>query len=134
MSSIKNEGCVAILAQFYIPKRAQHYGSCAREPRMASDGTGNADGFEHPRATKVIVAAQGKKGNPIIASVRSTSVEFVEGLVSDYLVGPSAAILFISLKCHRLHPDYLERRIGQLTEGGYRSRINSSALGGRTDG
>lgn len=66
---------------------------------------------QHSKATHAIVAAMRQRGNPILAFVRSTLVEFVDGLAPDYLAGPDIAVCFISLKFQRLHPEYLARRI-----------------------
>nr|QDO16410.1 DNA excision repair protein ERCC-1 [Lingulodinium polyedra] len=70
--------------------------------------------FEHPRAVQAIIAASRQQGNPILACVRSTLVEYADGLVPDYLAGPETAVLFISLRFQRLHPDYLQRRVEAL--------------------
>eukprot|EP00927_Polykrikos_kofoidii_P064284 TRINITY_DN59405_c0_g1_i1.p1 TRINITY_DN59405_c0_g1~~TRINITY_DN59405_c0_g1_i1.p1 ORF type:complete len:233 (-),score=36.15 TRINITY_DN59405_c0_g1_i1:60-758(-) len=84
---------------------------------------GPAQIFEHPRATKVIVAAPRQRPNPMLSGIRSTLVDFVEGLVPDFLAGPDTAVLFISLKFHRLHSEYLPRRIEALRGGRYKSRV-----------
>jgi len=77
--------------------------------------------FEHPHAGRTIVAAKRQQGNPILAFIQSTGVEFVD-LVPDYLAGPDIAVLFISLRFHRLHPEYLEQRL-QHIKGRYRVKV-----------
>ncbi|CAK0899146.1 unnamed protein product [Prorocentrum cordatum] len=95
----------------------------------AADGPGRpgapaapARVFEHASAAQAIVAATRQQGNPILSHVRATRVEFLEGLVPDYLAGPGIAVLFISLRFQRLHPDYLKRRAEAL-EGRHRVRV-----------
>jgi len=73
-----------------------------------------AQQFEHPRASQAIIAAARQRGNPILAFIRATLVEYAEGLVPDYLAGPETAVLFISLRFQRLHPDYLKARLTSL--------------------
>eukprot|EP00931_Biecheleriopsis_adriatica_P034080 TRINITY_DN19720_c0_g1_i1.p1 TRINITY_DN19720_c0_g1~~TRINITY_DN19720_c0_g1_i1.p1 ORF type:complete len:220 (+),score=40.08 TRINITY_DN19720_c0_g1_i1:109-768(+) len=90
---------------------------------MASDSKqAPAQRWSHPRAQQAIIAAARQQGNPILSSVRSTPLEFVEGLVPDYLAGPDTAVLFISLRFQRLHPDYLQRRVQNLGER-HRTRV-----------
>jgi len=79
--------------------------------------------FTHPRAAHAIIAATRQRGNPILGCVRSTQVEFAEGLVPDYLAGPEIVVLFISLRFHRLHPEYLKRRIEATKKARRRSRV-----------
>eukprot|EP00747_Dinoflagellata_sp_TGD_P196735 gnl/TRDRNA2_/TRDRNA2_67224_c0_seq1.p1 gnl/TRDRNA2_/TRDRNA2_67224_c0~~gnl/TRDRNA2_/TRDRNA2_67224_c0_seq1.p1 ORF type:complete len:218 (+),score=31.82 gnl/TRDRNA2_/TRDRNA2_67224_c0_seq1:63-716(+) len=76
-----------------------------------------------PRSSRALIAAARQRGNPIIDCVRSTPVEFVEGLVPDYQAASDIAVLFISLRFQRLHPDYLKRRADSLGSTRYRSRI-----------
>lgn len=57
------------------------------------------------------MAARRQQGNPVLGGIQSTLVEYVDGLVPDYLAGPDLAVLFISLRFQRLHPDYIERRL-----------------------
>ncbi|CAE8617063.1 unnamed protein product, partial [Polarella glacialis] len=78
--------------------------------------------YDHPRASQAIIASARQQGNPMINFVKSTAVEFAEGLVPDYLTGPETAVLFISLRFQRLHPDYLQRRIQALGKR-HRSRV-----------
>nr|QDO16489.1 DNA excision repair protein ERCC-1 [Crypthecodinium cohnii]USW07868.1 DNA excision repair protein ERCC-1 [Crypthecodinium cohnii] len=78
--------------------------------------------YHHPRAAHVILAATRQRGNPILNYVKSTMVEFMDGLAPDYLVGPTIAVYFLSLKFHRTRPDYLSQRIKSLGSG-YRARI-----------
>eukprot|EP00929_Paragymnodinium_shiwhaense_P005258 TRINITY_DN106972_c0_g1_i1.p1 TRINITY_DN106972_c0_g1~~TRINITY_DN106972_c0_g1_i1.p1 ORF type:complete len:225 (-),score=42.38 TRINITY_DN106972_c0_g1_i1:458-1132(-) len=79
--------------------------------------------FSHPRAAKAIIAAPRQRGNPILNCVRSTLVEYAEGLVPDYLAGPETAVIFISLRFQRLHSDYLQKRVDALAGSRYRSRV-----------
>jgi DNA excision repair protein ERCC-1 len=60
-----------------------------------------------------IVINPRQHGNPVIEHIRHVPWEYGE-TSADYVVGKKTAILFLSIKYHRLHPDYIHRRIAQL--------------------
>ncbi|CAJ1348657.1 unnamed protein product [Effrenium voratum] len=75
------------------------------------------------RSSQAIVARTRQQANPVLSCIRSTLVEFVadDTLSADFLAGPDTAVLFISLRFQRVHPEYLDRRIQGLGE--WRNRI-----------
>lgn len=54
-----------------------------------------------------------QKGNPILKSVRNVPWEF-EDIVPDYQMGRTTCALFLSLRYHNLHPEYIHERLKQL--------------------
>ena len=54
-----------------------------------------------------------QRGNPILAHVRNVPHQF-SPMVPDYIFGPTRCALFLSLRYHNLHPDYIHRRIAEL--------------------
>jgi DNA excision repair protein ERCC-1 len=54
-----------------------------------------------------------QQGNPVLTLVKSVQWEFGE-TISDYQLNSTTGALFLSLKYHRLHPDYLDTRIKKL--------------------
>ena len=54
-----------------------------------------------------------QKGNPILNHVRSLPWEYSD-IPADYVLGATTCALFLSLKYHRLHPEYIYRRIREL--------------------
>ncbi|KAH9849412.1 restriction endonuclease type II-like protein [Lenzites betulinus] len=54
-----------------------------------------------------------QRGNPILECVRNVGKEFGE-IVADYQVGRTTGVLFLSLRYHRLHPEYIHQRIEKL--------------------
>ena len=44
-------------------------------------------------------------------------------IIPDFMVGASACCLFLSLRYHLLHPDYVYLRIRQLQPANFRLRI-----------
>jgi len=68
-----------------------------------------------------IIVSPRQKGNPILDNVKSMPWEFGD-IPADYLLGLTTCALFLSLKYHRLHPEYIYNRIKQL-QGKYALRI-----------
>lgn len=54
-----------------------------------------------------------QRGNPILAHIRNVPHQF-SPMVPDYIFGPTRCALFLSLRYHNLHPDYIHRRIAEL--------------------
>eukprot|EP00741_Cyanophora_paradoxa_P001338 tig00000480_g1294.t1 len=60
-----------------------------------------------------ILASRRQRGNPVLAHVRHVGVEFGD-VRADYILGQYAGALYISLRYHLLHPDYLFTRMKDL--------------------
>ncbi|KAG8756481.1 ssDNA endonuclease and repair protein rad10 [Serendipita sp. 396] len=54
-----------------------------------------------------------QRGNPILSHIRHVAYQFAE-IVPDFQVGSTTCVLFLSLKYHRLHPEYIHTRIEKL--------------------
>lgn len=57
-----------------------------------------------------ILVSTRQKGNPILNHVKQMPWEFSD-IPCDYVVGAMTCALFLSLKYHRLHPEYIYSRI-----------------------
>ncbi|KAK9325400.1 restriction endonuclease type II-like protein [Lipomyces orientalis] len=68
-----------------------------------------------------IVVSPRQKGNPVLNYIRNVPWEYGD-IVPDYMVDPAIAVLFLSLKYHRLHPEYIYNRITKMAKN-YRVRI-----------
>lgn len=68
-----------------------------------------------------ILVSPRQKGNPILNGVKSVAWEYSD-IPADYVVGATTCALFLSLKYHRLHPEYIYNRIRDL-KGQYSLRI-----------
>jgi DNA excision repair protein ERCC-1 len=55
-----------------------------------------------------------QRGNPILKYIRNVPYAFVDYIVPDYILGVNRCALFLSLRYHNLHPDYIYRRIREL--------------------
>ncbi|KAI0553086.1 restriction endonuclease type II-like protein [Xylaria curta] len=68
-----------------------------------------------------ILVSPRQKGNPVLAALRSLPWEYSD-IPADYGLGTTTCALFLSLKYHRLHPEYIYTRIRNL-QGKYNLRI-----------
>jgi DNA excision repair protein ERCC-1 len=68
-----------------------------------------------------ILVSPRQKGNPILNSVQKVAWEYSD-IPADYVLGATTCALFLSLKYHRLHPEYVYNRIRDL-KGQYQLRI-----------
>ncbi|GAA5913300.1 hypothetical protein JCM8208_005202 [Rhodotorula glutinis] len=62
-----------------------------------------------------------QKGNPIIDHIRTVPWEYGD-IKCDYQVGAVAGVLFLSIRYHLLHPEYIHQRIADLGQS-YTLRI-----------
>lgn len=60
-----------------------------------------------------VIVSPRQKGNPLLNNLVSIPWEWGD-ITPDYLPNSSCAVLFLSLKYHRLHPEYILRRMGKL--------------------
>ncbi|KAI1291454.1 mating-type switching protein swi10 [Xylaria venustula] len=68
-----------------------------------------------------ILVSPRQKGNPVLTALRSLAWEYSD-IPADYGLGVTTCALFLSLKYHRLHPEYIYTRIRNL-QGKYSLRI-----------
>ena len=64
-------------------------------------------------APSSIIVSTRQKGNPILNYIRSLPWEYGD-IPADYVLGATTCALFLSLKYHRLHPEYIYSRIRAL--------------------
>ncbi|CAK7265242.1 ssDNA endonuclease and repair protein rad10 [Sporothrix epigloea] len=87
----------------------------ATSATASSAGTGVTRALGSSGST--ILVSPRQKGNPILAQLRSVPWEYSD-MAADYGLGPSTVALFLSLKYHRLHPEYIFARFRGLQAGG----------------
>ncbi|KAL3455162.1 restriction endonuclease type II-like protein [Aspergillus heterothallicus] len=68
-----------------------------------------------------ILVSMRQKGNPILNHIKLLPWEYAD-IPADYVIGATTCALFLSLKYHRLHPEYVYSRI-RLLAGKYLLRI-----------
>lgn len=72
-------------------------------------------------AASSILVSPRQKGNPILNNIRSMPWEYSD-IPADFVLGATTCALFLSLKYHRLHPEYVYTRIKNLA-GKYSLRV-----------
>jgi DNA excision repair protein ERCC-1 len=72
-------------------------------------------------APSAILVSARQKGNPILNHVKLVPWEYAD-IPADYVLGSTTCALFLSLKYHRLHPEYVYSRI-RLLAGKYNLRL-----------
>ncbi|XP_076987555.1 DNA excision repair protein ERCC-1 isoform X4 [Tamandua tetradactyla] len=60
-----------------------------------------------------IIVSPRQKGNPVLKFVRNVPWEFGD-VLPDYVLGQGTCALFLSLRYHNLHPDYIHERLQSL--------------------
>ncbi|KAK6911514.1 hypothetical protein RJ641_023607 [Dillenia turbinata] len=65
------------------------------------------------QSRNAILVSHRQKGNPLLKHIRNVRWNLVD-IVCDYLLGQNSCALYLSLRYHLLHPDYLYYRIREL--------------------
>ncbi|MCJ1328192.1 ssDNA endonuclease and repair protein rad10 [Thelotrema lepadinum] len=66
-----------------------------------------------PSGPSAILVSPRQKGNPVLNHIKGVPWEYSD-TIADYVLGATTCALFLSLKYHRLHPEYVYQRIRQL--------------------
>lgn len=92
------------------PGRVRAAGSTGSEPVTGENPSQTPK--TGSKSNSIIVSPR-QRGNPVLKFVRSVPWEFGE-VVPDYVLGQSTCALFLSLRYHNLHPDYIHERLQSL--------------------
>lgn len=65
-----------------------------------------------PNPNAITVSSR-QRGNPVLKAIRNVQWQHGE-TTADYLISDSTCALYISLRYHLLHPDYLLARLREL--------------------
>lgn len=63
-----------------------------------------------PMVSKITIHPS-QKGNPLIKALKNVPYEYTSILKTDYLINGHISVLFLSLKYHKLRPEYIYERI-----------------------
>ncbi len=67
----------------------------------------------HPSA---ILVSRRQQGNPVLRAIRNVAWQYMAAeTTADFVLSDTSCALFLSLRYHLLHPDYLERRLRELS-------------------
>lgn len=95
-------------------------------PQKSWAGRGNSSSSSTSSGgtPKVLVNRARQARNPIVGLIRACPVELVEEQVADFQLGVGCGCLFVQVKYHLLHPEYLTRRLRELNGfGGPRLKL-----------
>ncbi|KAK1306753.1 DNA excision repair protein ERCC-1 [Acorus calamus] len=98
-------------SEFYIPPPEPPSSSSSRPPEASSSPASSSSPYRQNR--NAILVSHRQKGNPLLKHIRNVRWVFTD-IVCDYLLGQSSCALYLSLRYHLLHPDYLYYRIREL--------------------
>lgn len=85
----------------------------SNEQRTASNSSGNLAPASVTQGRNAIIVSRRQQGNPILKHIRNVRWAFGD-IVPDYLLGQNTCALYLSLRYHLLHPDYIYYRIREL--------------------
>lgn len=101
-----NEAFAAIRSTASYTKPAPpSAGTAASVPQAPAAANGAKD------TATVVYVNRCQTGNPLLKAVKNVSLEFKDGLIPDYVMDSSCCVLFLSVRYHLLHGNYLEERI-----------------------
>nr|CAG8481045.1 11978_t:CDS:10 [Entrophospora candida] len=115
-----NDGATIEVSRWYGgvmlgPARFDHIEKCARE--VLDKGNFVTGKRTTPvrggSSTGKIIVNGCQRGNPILQHICNVTWEYGE-CIPDYVLGQTTCALFLSLRYHRLHPEYIYNRIQQL--------------------
>lgn len=104
-------------------------GSAASRSNGNASSSGNSRAVQQPKpqslgaraSASAILVSPRQKGNPALNFIKSVGWEYSD-IPADFVLGATTCALFLSLKYHRLHPEYIYGRIKALG-GKYNLRI-----------
>jgi DNA excision repair protein ERCC-1 len=90
-------------------------------PQRPSGGPAASNGVVQPKpqalpqrqGPSAILVSSRQKGNPTLNYIKSLPWEYSD-IPCDYILGATTCALFLSLKYHRLHPEYIYSRLRAL--------------------
>ncbi|BGP17304.1 hypothetical protein JCM10213_009092 [Rhodosporidiobolus nylandii] len=111
-------------AQPALQQTGQAGGGRVVQPGGAAPGAvsvGGPQGIVRRQVLNSILVATRQKGNPVINHIRTVPWEYGD-IKCDYQVGATAGVLYLSIRYHLLHPEYIHQRIADLGQS-YSLRI-----------
>ncbi|KAK9691866.1 hypothetical protein RND81_09G225300 [Saponaria officinalis] len=124
-ASIKN-------SEFYTPPPSTSTASSSSSNSVAnlpfssnssvpSSSRQNVGSTSTVQKSNAIFVSHRQKGNPLLKHIRNVRWNFAE-VIPDYVLGQNSCALYLSLRYHLLHPDYLFFRIKELQKN-FRLRV-----------
>ncbi|KAJ1661664.1 ssDNA endonuclease and repair protein rad10 [Coemansia sp. RSA 25] len=97
-------------------------GNIAANAENRASPVSSASGGGGRGGSQIVLVNELQRGNPVLEFVRNVRWSYSKDIVPDYVVGRTSCILYLSIKYHRLHPEYISKRIDGLGKN-YRLRV-----------
>ncbi|KAJ2744991.1 ssDNA endonuclease and repair protein rad10 [Coemansia sp. BCRC 34301] len=97
-------------------------GNAATPTESRALPTASASGSGGRGSGQVVLVNELQRGNPVLEFVRNVRWSYSKDIVPDYVVGRTSCVLYLSIKYHRLHPEYIGKRIDGLGKS-FRLRV-----------
>ncbi|KAJ2804381.1 ssDNA endonuclease and repair protein rad10 [Coemansia helicoidea] len=72
--------------------------------------------------SQLVLVNELQRGNPLLACIRNVRWMHSRDVLADFEISRSTGVLYLSIRYHRLHPEYIARRIEGLGRS-YRVRV-----------
>ncbi|KAJ2346023.1 ssDNA endonuclease and repair protein rad10 [Coemansia sp. RSA 2618] len=72
--------------------------------------------------SQIVQVNELQRGNPLLSSIRNVRWTYSQTIIPDFEVGRTSCVLYLSVKYHRLHPEYITKRIDALGRS-YTTRV-----------
>ncbi|KAJ3039717.1 ssDNA endonuclease and repair protein rad10 [Rhizophlyctis rosea] len=95
------------------PSAASGSGTGASGSNVPFGGRATNPSLQRSRSSNSVVVNKCQEGNTVLSHIRNVPWEYGD-IIPDYQVGQTSCALFLSLKYHRIHPEYIHTRIKQL--------------------
>lgn len=102
------------LANLTLPDALPGPSTTSNQQKQAASTADAAGNRINVSKTNCVLVNPKQRGNPILKSITNIPWEFDNTIVPDYVVGVTACILYLSLRYHRLNPDYIHARLKEL--------------------
>ncbi|KAJ1367815.1 hypothetical protein KIN20_028807 [Parelaphostrongylus tenuis] len=96
-----------------FPKFPSVFGCCDFAENLRSGLAGGS---------RLVVNRRRQEGNPVLKYVRNVRYEWGD-VGADFECGPTCGVVYLALKYHRLHPNYILSRLSGKDENKYACRI-----------
>ncbi|KAF9601073.1 hypothetical protein IFM89_015999 [Coptis chinensis] len=99
--------------EFYsAPPHPSSFSRQTNQPQASPSTSTSSSSFSLQNRNAILVSHR-QKGNPLLKHIRNVKWLFAD-IICDYLLGQNSCALYLSLRYHLLHPDYLYYRIKEL--------------------
>ncbi|KAJ1726266.1 ssDNA endonuclease and repair protein rad10 [Coemansia biformis] len=89
---------------------------------VTSATAASAGGAAGRSISQLVLVNDLQRGNPLLACIRNVRWSHSRDILPDFEISRSSCVLYLSIRYHRLHPEYITKRIDGLGRS-YRMRV-----------